>query len=176
MEDKIKYRNRFYMVIAGILILIWVSVVFGFSRTIELNDRLKQRSAQLSAIQDAPVRLLQINEKLSYLESLMGNISGEEPATQLISTIGVFGKSNGLMLHEISARHSVVKDGITVNTYKAVVKGPFKNSLKLLDELQKSPEVGNIRSVVFESETDNRTGKRYLYTSYYLQSVVTEIH
>ncbi len=171
MKNKIKYRNRFYLMLLGAFVLVWGAISFGFARTTELKGQLNHRAAQLAEIQDAPFQLNRIRQELEMLEGKLGKVGGEESGTQLIRIVGNFSNRNNLLLHEFAPRHAFDKDGILIETQKITVKGSFKNSLLLLSQLEKSPEIGNLRSVSFESQTDMRSGKKELFTSYYLQSV-----
>ncbi len=171
MKNKITYRNRFFLLLLGLLILIWLAFAYGFSKTIDLKKQLKNKKFQLVEIQDAPSQLKHIKQQLELFEGKLGKISGDESGTYLIQIVGNFCQENNLMLHEFTPKHTFIKDGVVIITQNIIVKGSFKNSLLLLSLLEENPEIGNLRSVSFESQTDMKSGNKELFVSYYLQSI-----
>jgi hypothetical protein len=171
MLDNLTYQRKFYLVLFGACVLIWLSVKMGVSKTIELKTQLNERQEQLKGIQDAPLRLKQIKRRLEEVERLIGDASGEDASPYLMEKAGSYCKKNRLILNEIPQKHVFSKDDLSVVTYQLKVQGSFKKLLKLLNELEQYSQAGKLRSVTFLAEYNLRRKKKELFGVYYIQSV-----
>lgn len=171
MIKSLTNKQKFYLHLAGVFLLVWLSFKFGFSRSFELKEQIVTMEQQLQTVQDAPLRLTRINEQLRRSEQLLSNVSGDETSPVIIGKIGSFCKRNGLILKEIPDKVDFQNDEFTISTYKVVVQGTFKKMVKLLDELEQNNEAGKLRAVSFQSEFDLREGRKKLFGTYYLQTI-----
>ncbi|MBR8534946.1 hypothetical protein KDU71_05185 [Carboxylicivirga sediminis] len=171
MFDNLSNKKKFYLMLVGAVILIWLSFKLGVNKTFELKEQLDHRREQLMGIQDAPRRLQQIEQQLEDVERLIGDASGEDASPYLIEKAANYCKKNKLVLNEIPIKHVFTKDELSVVTYQLKVQGAFKKLLRLLDELEHHSAAGKLRSVRFESEYNLRKKKKELFGVYYIQSV-----
>lgn len=171
MLEKIDHKKKFYLLLGGACMLLWLSVHFGFSRTIELKQELEHQRQQLSGIQDAPQRLKAIEQRLKHTESLIGEASGEDASPYLIEKAGRYCQQNKLILNEIPRKHCFINEEFAIVTYQLKVQGSFKKLLTLADELEHYSAAGKLRSVCFTSEYDLRKKRTELFGTYYIQSI-----
>lgn len=171
MKITLTNKQKFYLLLVGVVLLVWISIKFGFSRSFELKEQINSIEMQLQTVEDAPQKLKLINERLQLYEQLLSNVSGEETSPVLIGKIGSYCKRNGLILKEIPGKVQNQNDEFTISTYKVVVQGSYEKMVKLLDELEQNSEAGKLRAVSFQSEYNLREGRKELFGTYYLQTI-----
>ena len=167
----LSYQKKFYLTMTGLLVLVWLSIQLSFLPTIKLKDKLNYQIEQLSKIQDAPIHLKNIKEELKITEQMIGDASGEEASTHLISKTGKHCKQNDLSLNEMPRKHIYLKDNFAIVTYQLRLQGTFKKLLHLAHSLEQYPEAGKLRSVAFYTQYNVRNKQKELFATYYIQSV-----
>lgn len=171
MKNKNWYRKRFYLLLFGLLVLIWAAITFSFSNTFKLKDQLNRRVDQLAEMEQAPIQLERMKQELILLDRKLGKVWGEGVGNQVLRVVGEFSDDKNIALHEMAPRHIHDKEGMLIITQVFIVRGSFKNSLLLMKMLEDHSDIGNLRSVSFSSQKDFRTGKTELLVTYYVQSV-----
>lgn len=171
MIKSLTNKQKFYLLVGGVIFLVWLSIEFGFSRSFELKEQIVFIEQQLQTVQDVPSKLSRINEQLQQSEQLLSIVSGDEASPGIIGKIGSFCKRNDLVLKEIPDKVDFQNDEFVISTYKVVVQGSFKKMVRLLDELEQNNEAGKLRSISFQSEYELREGKKKLFGTYYLQTI-----
>ena len=171
MISNLSYKRKFFLFLAGVFLLIWISVAFAFSRTSDLKRELELRRQQLSAVGNAPAKLNTINERLTELEKLIGKESEEETGTYLMEKAGTYCRVNGLFLVEIPQVMQYHNNDFTITTHTVVLQGGFKGLLGFLYEMEYNSSIGELRSAAFHSEYSLRKRKTELFGTYYIQTV-----
>jgi len=159
------------LLLAGTLVLFWLSFSFAFSRSLELKRQLQIIEEQLMIVQDAPQKLSLLNERLARYEQIINNMAGHDASPLLIGKIGSFCRDHQVILMEIPVKVQYQKEEFTVSTYQVIVQGSFKKLIQLLNELEQNYDVGKLRAVSFRSEFNLKKGKKELIGNYYLQTI-----
>lgn len=171
MSVEEKYKKKFWLVVSAILLLAWIAIRFGFSKTLELKHKIGEMSTKIETIKDAPERLQVINQRLNKLDQYIGDFSGEDISPLLMEHAGKFCETNHMVLKELPEKHVFISNNYSIVTYKLVVKGDFKSLLRFLHELETNSVAGRIHSANFEIVYNVNNNQRELFCTYYIQAV-----
>lgn len=156
---------------AGIVVLIWVSWQFSFSRTIDLWKECKRLEQQQALIKEIPEQLPALIGKVDQLKKILGNSGGEDFSTLILEQVNRLCLQNNVKLKEIPEKHVFGGANLVVETLDINLQGSFRNQLSVISELEKSEAKARLRSIRFQSVVNQITGERSLQSTLFLQSI-----
>ena len=166
------YKSRFYCLIFGTLIFIFLSYHLAFKKTLcEYRNFVKNKN-QLELVKGAPIKLRLIEERLKATEQELSLITETNKNYQiniLSKSITIIGNKK-LKIIDFPDLSSEISDGFTILTQQVTLQGSFIDLLNFLFVISKDPTIGYLRSVALYNQKDIRTGVVTLRMRIYFQS------
>lgn len=153
------------------VILIWLSYHFSFSKTIDLWKECNRLEQQQAVIENIPEQLPRLTEEIEKLENILGNSGGEDFSTLILEQIDLLCLKNDVRLNEIPEKHLFQGENLVVKTLNIHLQGGFSNQLQIISEMEKGEIKARIRSLRLQAITNQATGERKLESTVYLQSI-----
>lgn len=171
MRPGFQYKNRFYLLLGGIFFLIIISFNLAFSKTIAERRLLKESMDQLASIEEAPLQLQLLESKINEFDKLssMSIYNPEDYQVRLLEIVSIASQNDGVKIVEMPGIKMEVTDDFIVKTQILVFQGTFNKLIRFLDRLSKDQSIGNICSVDFYNQKDNKTGLTHLKMKVYFQ-------
>jgi hypothetical protein len=164
-------KEKFMMIAAGIVVLIWLCWQFSFSKTIDLWKECKKMEQQQSLIKAIPEQLPYLTQKVNRLEKILGDSGGEDFSTIILEQVNTLCQRNNVKLKEIPEKHIFNGTNLIAETLDINLQGSFINQLSLISELEKIEAKTRIRSIRLQSIVNQTTGERNLQSTLFLQSI-----
>jgi len=159
------------IIAAAIVVLIWVSYQFSFSRTIDLWKECKRLEQQQALIKEIPEQLPAITEKVVQLEKILGNSGSEDFSTIIMEQVNMLCQQNNVRLKEIPEKHVFDGENLIVETLNINLQGSFSDQLRIISELEKNEAKARLRSLRLQTIVNQSTGERKLQSTLFLQSI-----
>lgn len=164
-------KQKFRIIAAAVVILIWVSYQYSFSRTIDLWKEYKRLEQQQALIKAIPEQLPALTGEVEHLEKILGNSGGEDFSTLILERINELSQQNNVRLKEIPEKHIFKGENLIIETLGINLQGSFSNQLRIVSELEKSEVTARLRSLRFQTIINQSTGERKLQSTLFLQSI-----
>jgi len=171
MFNKRSNKQKFIIIAAAIVVLVWVSYQFSFSKTIDLWKECRRLEKQQELIKEIPEQLPAIAEKVAQLEKVLGNPGIEDFSTIILEQINILCQQNNVKLKEIPEKHIFNGENITVETLNINLQGGFSNQLRIISDLEKNEARARLRSLRLQTVINQSTGERKLQSTLFLQSI-----
>jgi hypothetical protein len=173
MSIRKSYKRRVYLLYAGFLIISIISYDLAFKKTINCISEVKDKTRQISVLNDAPEKLHFFEEKVKTLNLLSASNQNESSYEAfLLSKASALARDKSLMIAELPKCDIFLKDGITLKVQKIVLKGTFINLVSFLNSLEKDKTVGNVSSVDFYPVKSLQNKKVEVNMRIYLQMIL----
>ncbi len=166
------YKSRFYCLIYGTLVFIFLCYHLAFKKTLYEYRNLVKNKNQLELIDGAPEKLHLIEERLKATEQELSSITETNKNYQiyiLSKSTTIIGSKN-LKIIDFPDLSSEISDGFTILTQQVTLQGSFIDLLNFLFVISKDPTIGYLSSVDFFNQKDLRTGVVTLRMRIYFQS------
>lgn len=167
------YKKRNIILFGLTLLFFFLSWSLAISETFMLSNQIDTYNHELEVIKNAPIQIAKIESELAQLE-------GE---SQVLYS-GVLDFREGLLreLTSLCSEYNVKllsfpeylmqsQQDIELATSIVLLKGDFKNLIKLLYEFETNTSIGKISSADFYVKESRTTKKRDLYLTLYIQSI-----
>ena len=166
-----KTVRNFYILCVSVpvmLIFIWF---FAVKKTMEQGSQLKEMRIKLESLQQAPVKLASMENRLSQIRAVIGNSSENLGSDEIFNTISkyVVGKQN-LTIVNFPLNTVFENSNYEVHTYAIKMQGKYLELLKMLNHFEQNKNIGKIVSVDFKVEKNLKTKKKYLVMLMYVQT------
>ena len=164
-------KQKFILLSASLVVLIWICFEFSFSKTYTLWKECRRLEQQQALIKEIPEQLPVLTSKVEYLEKILGNSEGEDFSTLILDQVNTLCQKNGVRLKEIPEKHVFNGPNLIVETLDINLQGGFSDQLRLVSELEKSQSKARLRSLRLQLITNPTTGERKLQSTLFLQSI-----
>ena len=171
MLDRFTYRQRFFTLIGGTVLVLLMAYTFAFSKTLEVHKERDALQQQLNNVSQAGNQVLPLTLQLEQLESLIGGskLDDAELRRVLLEEVESYCSANKLKLVEVEALHQVEEGPYQVSSHILKVEGNFANLLGLTAYLENDFKQARLVSQQFKMERERRSRKEKLYGTYYIQ-------
>lgn len=159
------------IIVAAIVLLIWVSYQFSFSRTIDLWKECKRLEQQQALIKEIPEQLPELTRKVQQLEKILGNSESEDFSTTILDQVNILCRQNNVRLKEMPEKHVFNGDNLIVETLYINLQGSFSEQLRIISDLEKNEAKARLRSLRLQTIINQSTGERKLQSTLFLQSI-----
>jgi hypothetical protein len=168
-----KSSNQFKFRLAIILFafLIWVCYQLAISKTVILWKEVRIQEHQKELIKEIPEQLPVLIQQVEKLESVLGNSEDADFSTLILEQISMLCQQNNIILKEIPEKHQFQGENILIETVNVNLQGNFRDQLLLISSLEKNITKARIRSLRFQSVSNQISGERQLQSIVYLQSI-----
>lgn len=160
--------------VIGFLILVWISYVFSFSKTLDLKKRLNTLKNEAALLENSTLKIQQLSKENQYYDSILKakQISSDKSfQNNLLTTINSYTDTTNVKVVEFKNPHSFRKNGSTMLTYSFSLKGNFNQITQLIYILEQQFKLGKIISVNYTKKRDYRKRKNYLECTILLQRI-----
>lgn len=159
------------IIAAAIVVLIWVSFQFSFSRTIDLWKECRRLEQQQALIKAIPEQLPVLTQKVIQLEKILGNSGDGDFSTLILEQVNTLCQQNNVKLKEIPEKHIFSGENLIVETLDINLQGSFSDQLRIVAELEKGEAKARLRSLRLQTIINQSTGERKLQSTLFLQSI-----
>lgn len=165
-------KQRFIILLIGILITALVCYQFAISKTIALKEQYTDLKQQEVLFKNTPKQLTLVKKKQQYYDSILTKyqLNGNSIQNSLLHNITAFAKNNQLKVLDFTEPHVINKNDIIIKTYQFTLEGEYNKTLSLINRLEQETKFGEIINLHFKKEKNYRTGKNYLQANVLLKS------
>lgn len=164
-------KQKFRIIAVAIVVLIWVSYQFSFSKTIDLWKECNRLEQQQALIKEIPEQLPALTEKVEQLEKILGNSDSGDFSTLILEQVNTLCQKNNVILKEIPEKHVFSGENLIVETLDINLQGSFSDQLCIVSELEKGEAKARLRSLRLQTIINQSTGERKLRSTLFLQSI-----
>jgi len=173
MNGKLSNKHKFYLLIAGIILILILAYNMAISKTIELEQSCNVIETNLNAAGYAPEKIALLRKKLANIESLYGSDFEDLDKLQekLLQHVSYSCKKYQLVLIELPDVHEFKHTDYIIKTFKIVVEGNYTDILKFIYDLEFKPALGKLASIKFYTHTNFRKNSKRLYAQIIIQNI-----
>jgi hypothetical protein len=164
-------KQKFTIIATAMVVLIWVSYQFSFSKTIDLWKECKRLEQQQALIKAIPEQLPVLTGKIAQLEKILGNSGDGDFSTLILDQVNTLCQQNNVKLKEIPEKHVFNGENLIVETLDVNLQGSFSDQLRIISELEKGEAKARLRSIRLQTIINQSTGERKLQSTLFLQSI-----
>ncbi len=168
---KISGKNK--LLGTGILTLLVLSYMLAIKKTISLKNESKQLEEQVTRFSDIPNKLMVLNQKNEYYDSILGSMDFNDTSLQnnLIRTITAEAQKNKVKVMDFNEPHIFPIEESVQHTYNFMLEGNFADILKVVHVLERKGNFGEVVHLDFEKKKDYRTNREYLSAKVMVQQL-----
>ncbi|MEO6303100.1 MAG: hypothetical protein ABIP51_07990 [Bacteroidia bacterium] len=171
MLDKLNYKQKCYLLFAGMVLFFIVGYKFSFSDTFTMIKEIDEKTEKLKWLKEKEKELPALKAKMAEFEKAYTKNDSMAVRDKLTAYISDFAENNQCLVTEIPVNSSFKNDNLKVQTNTFTVKGNFNNLLSLLYLLENEYKyVAKIMSAKFYTIKDMQTKKKNLYLTMVTQS------
>ncbi len=172
MLEKLTYKQKFYLAIAGFLISLVLVYSIAIKGTLAIKKECKELKYKIMQVENAPVKVASLEREIAKLEGLMSNVNSELSVNEkLLEVTARFAERNRLVLKEFPETHTYTKQDYSIYTDAITLEGGFINLLRLLYLIETEKSYGRVSSVDFYSYLDKRKKTYNLNMIIYVQNI-----
>jgi len=164
-------KQKFTIIATAMVVLIWVSYQFSFSKTIDLWKECNRLEQQQMLIKAIPEQLPVLTGKIAKLEKILGNSGDEDFSTLILEQVNSLCQQNNVKLKEIPEKHVFNGENLIVETLDVNLQGSFRDQLRIISKLEKGEAKARLRSIRLQTIINQSTGERKLQSTLFLQSI-----
>ena len=164
------------MLLLGLLILLWASYNFSFSKTISLRKQYHTLLNDQAYNNNVSQKFINLKQQSNYYDSILKSKqinSIHSFQNNLLQIITNYSDTKGLKIINFSNPHLFKTDNANLLTYTFTLKGTFKSINQLIYELEQHHKFGKIISVQFEKKKSFITNTQQLECVILLQQIDT---
>lgn len=171
MLDTLKYKQKCYLLFAGLLLFLFIGYQFSFADTFTLAGDISTKEQKLRWLKEKEKELPALQAKMAEFERAYSKGDSTAVRDKLTAYISDFAEKNNCLVTEIPVNSSFKNDNLNVQTNTFTIKGNFNNLLLLLNRLENDYKyVSKIMSARFFSVRDMQLKKKNLYLTMVTQS------
>ncbi len=164
-----KYKNKYYLFLAGIPLLLLLSWNLSISQTVNALREYSQIKSNHLRYAD-PMRTLEgLRREFSSIHE--GEVVDPDLLDQqLMEVVSKKAGPYNIQLEAFPETHSYLSDNYQVQTFKLRFSGRYANLLRFIHYAENEIKSCRMISVAFERKVHRKSGER-LYADLYFQSV-----
>lgn len=141
--------------------------------TFMLKKECQEKEAILETVSAAPIQIKTISKKLNQIDNQFKLLSFDENTSRerILEEIANYCSKNRLIVYNYPELHQHNNNTFTVESNRIIVRGGFKNLLKLVNYLESKADFGRIVSLSFNSEANRKTKRKELYLELIFQNI-----
>ena len=172
MLKNLKEQYKFYLIIGGFLIALFICHKLAFSSTFELRRSCRDLNGKLEEVDRLPVQLAELNKNLAVLDKqyFENKTDLSDNHEYILDRISESALRNNVSVHDYPPKHNVRTANLNVETHIVVLEGRFIHLVKTLYDIEVKEKLGRMVSVKFFSETERRSKRTSLYVQVFIQN------
>jgi len=167
------YKQKFQLLVAGLLILGWVSWKFAIGDTVQVASEAHTLRQRIEQAENASARIAQLKQQLQEVDQHFG--AAEQSSTnipeEMYDYVSRYCKLNELRMQAYPTPHQFTDQTHLIETELVTVEGDYIGLVQLLNELENEFGKARVAAVNFYAEEDRKTKKTRLYADFYLQTI-----
>jgi hypothetical protein len=164
----LSYKQKNRILLGASLAFCLIVYFLAIKKTVHVYSEYSALKKQVNEAEDLPVKIAMLEKQLQKLNASAGN--GTEVNEQaLLEIVTGYCSANNLILRDFPKTFNYRRKDMDIETNVFTVEGPFIKGLKMLYELERSPEAGKVSSVLFQKKEDIQTKRQYLTATVYVQ-------
>lgn len=168
-----KYKKRFILIVALVLLLLIVSWTWAISPTMKTFREIKAIQEQLETLENAPQQIAELRQRLDLIDKIIGKTSSDIRQEDIINAISSYVKvGNKVELCSMPPADNFNKDGYLIKTYSLELQGSFHELVKFIYHFERVQSIGKISSAEFFIVNDRQTNRDYLRLKIFTQSFI----
>ena len=171
MFDKLKYKQKCYLLFAGFILFLLIGYKFSFSDTFVVIGEIKEKEEKLKWLKEKEKELPALRTKMAEFERAYSKSDSSAVRDKLTAYISDFAEKNNCLVTEIPVNSSFKNDNLKVQTNTFTIRGNFHNLLSLLYKLENDYKyVAKIMSARYYTIRELQTKRKNLYLTLITQS------
>jgi hypothetical protein len=173
MLRKLPYKTKLQLLAVLAIIALLICYRFGIAKTITAYHSYTQQKERSVHERESSYRLQVLRSKERKLDKIMLGFMLDTVNTDknILSIASIWCKTHDLIIKEFKPFAYSTIDSIQIITQSLTVAGNFVDCLKLVYALETNFKAGKISSVVYRTQTDNRTKIPELNCTIYIQNL-----
>ena len=171
MFSQYTYKQKFYALVAIMLLLGITAYKRSFSLTLNTYAKHKELSEQLVVANAAMADGARLNQEIKALDKLIGKADMEPQLVQqeLLNFVSQ-SDDKRVKVEEVKQIHQVEDRDFWVYTNQLVLSGTFESLLKVVYRFEKEFEFSRVVSVQFNKKKNYRTKREKLFVNIVFQN------
>ncbi len=174
MWQRLTYRQRFYLLIAGLVIFLYLCHRLAFKETFKMRRECKQTEQRITQVITAPGQILNLEKKISVIDRSIRSDSIQEMNFHevLLEKISDYCVKHDIDIIEYPPLHSYSWNEIILETNAIVLQGKFLDLLNMVYFTEQEASIGRISGVDFYTYYERARKKTYLRMKIYIQHIL----
>lgn len=170
---KISNKNIFYLLLAGIFVLLIMAYQLAIENTIKVHRNISSIEKKLREGKNAEQFIIKLHNKLKQQNQILGNGAGQNTNFQqrLLNAISNFSEKNNLNITNFPTPYYINQNNIKIETCTITLQGTFFNLLKLVKNINERPELGKIVSASFQIQKNLIKHRKKLFLQLYIRTI-----
>lgn len=168
-------KQKNIALLIGIILLLWISYQFSFSKTLELKSQYNTLKYEQELLSNVSQKLMSLNQQNVYYDSILKSkkISTERSfQNNLLQVITSFADTTNIKVVTFNNPHIYKADNAKILTHSFTLQGNFNQITQLIYLLEQELKLGKIISVDFQKKQDYKRRSEYLECTVLLQQIV----
>ncbi|UTW62099.1 hypothetical protein KFE98_19140 [bacterium SCSIO 12741] len=174
MWDKLNIKQRFAVLLGGMVGVLWLVWSFSLSNTLDRYQRYQSQQEQIRQYQEMKVQLMtqknQVEQHLAALNQPEGEAISDFQERILFRLTQEL-ENRKARIAEFPQLHEEENKQLHVKTQHFVLEGNYFDLLEVLNQLENGPYVGSIASVHFYKKKNKRLKRVQLFMKVYVQEI-----
>ncbi len=166
-------KQKFIALLVGALLFLWIAYLFSFSQTIEMWSMGRETATKMKQVSTASGRMLAVKKQHKALDAIIDRnlATGNDFREKLLLTVTQACNQHGVRFQEMHEAHFFSKETFTVETHTMQISGRYHKLMALLYDLERSKNIGSIKSVHFFLKREYRNDRKNLVMELYVQAI-----
>lgn len=147
-----KLNNKNKLLIVGFLLVLYICYHFAISNTINYYKEYQNKQEEITADSNMPKLVGQLIQKEKQLDQVLANYDiavSESFQNDLLKQLTSYSENYQLKIVDFQQPHVVSQKGFTTTSYIFSLEGTFNGCLALLNKIENSPSLGNVKHLNF---------------------------
>jgi hypothetical protein len=173
MIEKLTYKQWFFIYVAGIFLSVIIIFQVAIKPTLEARNLYKEKNLLLESLSSAPLEIQTLREKLNQINH---NLNSEnktlyDTRDDLLEEISNFCIKNRIHVYSYPELHLYNNRSFVIESNRIVLKGTFKNLLKLIYHMETNVGFSRIASIRYYTELNRKTKREELFLEMIFQNI-----
>nr|WP_315247395.1 hypothetical protein [uncultured Flavobacterium sp.] len=147
-----KLNNKNKLLIVGFFVVLYICYSFAISNTINYYKEYKNKQEEITADSNMPKLAGQLMQKEKQLDQVLVNYDMDVSASfqnDLLKQLTSYSENYQLKIVDFQEPHVVTQKGFIITSYIFSLEGSFNGCLALLNKIENTPSLGNIKHLNF---------------------------
>lgn len=173
MIEKLTHKHWFYIYAAGIFLAVIIVFQIAIKPTLDARRLYKEKKQLLESLSSAPQEIKALNDKLNLINHSLKseNKTIYDTRDDLLEEISNFCSINHLHVYSYPELHLYNNRSFVVESNRIVLKGTFKNLLKLIYYMETNVGFSRIASISYYTELNRKTKREELFLEMIFQNI-----